>query len=186
MPRKSEITKEMIVNAGYEIVRTMRHEKLSARNIAKHLNCSTQPIYYYFQNIDEVADEVGKMAYSTMINEYFKKNSGEDAFLQMGLGYIEFAAKERNLFEFLYFSNKIKGMEQDDQSDLIDTMQKGEKMDDIENQILERIHKKIDIFVHGLAVRLMNKSEEYSHDEVRTLIIEAAQAITYWERNKRQ
>ena len=49
MPPKTRITKEMIINAGFEIVRFDGVEALNARNIASKLSCSTQPVMYCFK-----------------------------------------------------------------------------------------------------------------------------------------
>lgn len=46
MPPKVKITKKMVTEASFEIVRDSGHENLNARTIAEYLGCSTQPILY--------------------------------------------------------------------------------------------------------------------------------------------
>ena len=185
MARTSEITKEMIVDAGVDIIRKQGWTSLSARNLAKYLNCSTQPVYYYFKNIEMVDKEVTKKAYKMMMKKYQYKNTGEDKFLQMGLGYIEFAQKESNLFEYLYFSRRSAGISAEDYSDMLNTIKQGEQMDTVDDYTRARIFEKIDLFVHGLAVTLMRKPDLYTANEIRTLITEAANAIGKWEKGRR-
>lgn len=54
MPPKSDITKEQIIQAAFAIVQEQGLEMLSARNIAQKLNCSTQPIYSLYGNMEEI------------------------------------------------------------------------------------------------------------------------------------
>ena len=42
---KQKITKEMIIETAFEIVRKEGLENLLVKNIAAKLNCSVQPIY---------------------------------------------------------------------------------------------------------------------------------------------
>lgn len=186
MPRKIEVNKEMIIQGGIEVIKDKGYRQLSARNIAKHLGCSTQPIYYCFENIEMLGDAISRKVYEKMIKQYQQKDSGEDAFLQMGLGYIEFAMNESNLFEFLYFSRQNKGINSDEKNEMMGTIKQGEKMEDKDDETIRRIHEKISLFVHGLALTVMNRPEIYTQDEVRSLIVETAQDITKGEEGRKR
>lgn len=52
MPSATKITKEMILACGYELAKTNGIENINARNLAKSLGCSTQPIYSQFPNME--------------------------------------------------------------------------------------------------------------------------------------
>lgn len=54
MPPKAKITKEMIVDAAFEIVRTEGIDKVTARSISEQLKCSTQPVLYYFPTVEDI------------------------------------------------------------------------------------------------------------------------------------
>ena len=54
MPRNVVISKENILNAGFDITRKYGITKVSNRELAKYLNCSIRPIYYQFKNSDEL------------------------------------------------------------------------------------------------------------------------------------
>ena len=41
MPPKVKVTKEMVAEASFAVIRTKGHESLNARTIAEHLGCST-------------------------------------------------------------------------------------------------------------------------------------------------
>lgn len=54
MARKKTITKEQILAAAYEVAATEGFTRFTARNIANKMNCSTQPIYLEFKNMDDL------------------------------------------------------------------------------------------------------------------------------------
>ena len=58
MPTKIKISKDMILDAAFEIVRKDGIEKLSNRELANKLKCSIRPIYYQFENVDEMQQEL--------------------------------------------------------------------------------------------------------------------------------
>ena len=53
MPPKVRVTKEMVANASFEIIKRSGHESLSARAIAEYLGCSTQQVLYNFKTVEE-------------------------------------------------------------------------------------------------------------------------------------
>ena len=48
---KQRITKEMVVDAAFEIARTQGAKQILVKNIADKLGCSVQPIYSYCKNM---------------------------------------------------------------------------------------------------------------------------------------
>ena len=48
MPPKAKVTKDMIIDAAFEVARESGVENINARTVAKKLNCSTQPVMYHF------------------------------------------------------------------------------------------------------------------------------------------
>ncbi|GIM55546.1 hypothetical protein CAPN005_21930 [Capnocytophaga cynodegmi] len=62
MPKTTTITKEIIIETAFEMVRREGFSVLSARNIAKKIGCSTQPIYWTYKNMDDLKSEVCQKA----------------------------------------------------------------------------------------------------------------------------
>ena len=54
MPPKAKITREMIVDTAFEIVRKEGADKVTARSISEQLSCSTQPVLYYFSTVEDI------------------------------------------------------------------------------------------------------------------------------------
>ena len=110
MPPKAKVTKEMIVDSAFNIVQKEGADKLTARRISEELNCSTQPVMYYFSTVEDIKKLVYKKA-----DEYHSayimnmKIDDENPMLAIGVNYIKFAIEERNLFRFLFQSNEFSG-----------------------------------------------------------------------------
>ena len=54
---KQRITKEMIVDAAFEIAKTEGMEQVLIKNIAKKIGCSVQPVYTYCANMEGLRKE---------------------------------------------------------------------------------------------------------------------------------
>ena len=62
MPPKVKVSKEMVANASFEVIRSSGHENLNARTIAEHLGCSTQPVLYSYKTVDEIREAAYEIA----------------------------------------------------------------------------------------------------------------------------
>ena len=83
---KQRITKEMVVNAAFEIARNSGMEQVMVKNIAEKIGCSVQPIYSYCKNMDGLRQYV-----AAHINKV-------DLFRSTGKSYIQLAQEEPHIF----------------------------------------------------------------------------------------
>ena len=67
MPAKRKIQKEDILQASISIISHEGFNALNARKIAKKLGCSTQPLFYIYENMEE--HELFKIMFNRKINE---------------------------------------------------------------------------------------------------------------------
>ncbi len=107
MPPKSQITRQMILESGLELIRRNGADALNVRSLASELHCSTQPIMYQFSSVDELKSEIYSAAdefHTGYIMDVDFEN--EDPMMGIGLRYIRFAAEEKHLFRFLFQSDK--------------------------------------------------------------------------------
>ena len=101
MSAKILIKKEDLIKGAIKIIRSKGDNELSARNLAKACNCSTQPIFRLFENMEDLKNTVYKDVYEIQ-NKYLSNGQTHQVpFIGVGLSYIEFATKEKNLFKFL-------------------------------------------------------------------------------------
>ena len=168
MPPKVKITKEMIIDAVMEIIRKEGHENLNVRKIASYLKCSTQPVLYSFKTVEEIRDAVYKTTDQYHTQFIMPKESDRNPMLALGLNYVRFGYEEKNLFRFLFQSNKFNGKDMDtlmndpELSAVINVMAKGLKVKEKEAR-----EKFMTFFcaAHGLASLLANNSMEYDEKQ---------------------
>ena len=173
MPPKAKISREMIIDAAYEIVRESGEENINARNIADKLGCSTQPVLYVFKTMDEIRECVYQKAdeyhseYLMQINE-----SEKNPMLVIGKNYIRFSVDERNLFRFLYqsnaFSGRMQGLVNDER--LMPVLQAMGVQMGMEISDVKKFYACVFYPVHGIASLLANNSMEYDEDEFEGVI----------------
>ena len=111
MPPKVRITKEMVIDASVEIIRKAGHENLNARAIAEYLNCSTQPVLYSYRTVDEIREAAYEAADEYHTAFIMPKETDQNPMLALGLHYVRFGYEEKNLFRFLFQTNKFGGMD---------------------------------------------------------------------------
>ena len=96
---KQRITKEMVVNAAFEIARSSGMEQVLVKNIADRIGCSVQPIYSYCKNMEGLRRDVTDQV-SRFIQEYIAARVDKaDLFRSTVNAYIQLAKEEPNLFK---------------------------------------------------------------------------------------
>ena len=99
---KQRITKEMVVEAAFEIARKEGAEKVIVKNIAERLGCSVQPIYSYCSNMEGLREELVERTRTFMKDYIASRLERTNYFWSMGQAQIHFAKEEPNLFK-MYF-----------------------------------------------------------------------------------
>ena len=175
MPPKSQITRQMVLEAGFKLIREYGIESLNVRRVASLLNCSTQPVMYCFSTVEELRNELYQKA-DSFHSEYLLNldMSSDNLLLSIGLNYIRFAHEEKHLFRFLFQTDKFSGagIMQLMESEALDPM-----LAILQNEAGITIEQARGVFsqlfltAHGIASLLANNSMEY--DEMRF-----AQALT--------
>lgn len=73
MARKSVYTKEMILDSAIKIFKREGSEAITAKNIAKELNCSVAPIYSVYMSLDDLKKDLSKCIEKCLLNDSPKK-----------------------------------------------------------------------------------------------------------------
>lgn len=187
MPTTIRITKEMILNAAFDITRNEGIEKLSNREIAKKMNCSIRPIYYQFKNSEELYKEL-----YNKINSYFydfiMKNIVDDIphYKQIGINYIKFAQEETNLFKVLFMSparNLPNTFVETDKKGFAGVVAAIKLSTHLSDKDIKSFHTKMWIFVHGIATLTVSKSVKFTEKQIRDLLSQEFQALMLLEEN---
>jgi AcrR family transcriptional regulator len=178
MPPKQTITKDMIVDAAFKLVRKNGISALSARNIAKALNCSTQPVYSSFKNMEILEKEVILVAARFVQGNYLVSNTEQkNNFMSIGLGYIAMAREEKHLFDLLYVSGKVPLNFENhifpvDTDLLLNVMKKDPYLADLPREDLLELLGHMWIYTHGLTVLTSTNpsiSEKFIHNALEKM-----------------
>ena len=123
--RRKVYTKDQILKAAYEVVENEGFSGFTARNIAKKMGISTQPIYLEFKNMEDLKMALIKKLHDYLATEVFPVEHTGETIVDLALNYIGFATEHKRLyramyleeygggkemqeFSFQYFSNAVK------------------------------------------------------------------------------
>lgn len=171
MPPRAKITKDMVVDAAFEVVRESGVESINARTVAKKLNCSTQPVMYHFATIGELK----KAVYAKLDwyhTEYLMNISQpqKGVMLGIGLNYIRFAVEEPNLFRFLFqsgFAVENNLLEMIDSEELVPVISAMQGAIGMSMEQTKKVFLTISLFAHGYASIIANNSLEYDEKLIK-------------------
>ena len=104
---KQKITKEMIVEAAFEIARNGGMEQVMVKNIADKLHCSVQPIYSYCKNMEGLRNDVIERV-KQFVNDYAIEHIDKNnLFRSTGSMYVQLAKEEPNIFKMYILHERI-------------------------------------------------------------------------------
>ena len=187
MSTKIKISKDMILDAAFEIVRKHGIEKLSNRELANKLKCSIRPIYYQFENSEEMKKElykkIEKYFYKLLLNNMI---DGIPKYKQIGINYIKFAKKEKKLFQTLFMNET--GLTPDAfVSKAGDDYKEIEKLikisANLEEEDIKEFHTKMWIFCHGIATLVASGTVKLTDNQIQDLLSYEFQALMLLEEN---
>ena len=173
MPPKVRITKQMVADASFQVIRALGHENLNARTIAEHLGCSTQPVLYSFKTVDEIREAAYKIADKYHTKFIMPKETDPDPMLALGLNYVRFGHEEKNLFRFLFQTDKFGGksievlMSDQELSGIMEIMANGMN---VGTEEARKMFLTFFCVAHGLASLLANNSMEYDEGQCRKML----------------
>lgn len=101
MARKKTITREQILNAAYQLVVEEGFKSFTARNIAKRMDCSTQPIYLEFTCMDDLKNAVIEKIKGFLASE-MRRSYTNNPVIDLALAYIHFALDNRALYNAVF------------------------------------------------------------------------------------
>ncbi len=79
MGRKTQITREMILNAAYELLDEAGIGSVAIKLIAKRLGCSTQPVSWQFGSMTELKKELYSYAANRVFGGLEEEMHGKEA-----------------------------------------------------------------------------------------------------------
>ena len=177
MPPASKITKQEILQVAFRILKEENLMAITARRLAKELNCSTHPVYQCFKNMDDLYSELRTIAdqyYKSVVETNMKES--QSPWLELGVSYVQMAYREKNIYRFLYVEQTrsiadIEGYIGNSDGERFDIELSNingwnERSDEDKNEL----HLMMRIFTQGLAVIANNCEKELSEEQIRKLL----------------
>ena len=106
MAPKYKFTKEEMVEAALQVVRTKGIGGLTAKTMADELGTSTQPIFTSFGSMEGIKREVYAAAVRVYDGYTDTGLKAEVPFFGVGMQYIQFAREEPELYRLLFLSRE--------------------------------------------------------------------------------
>lgn len=181
LPPKQKITKEMILEAAFQITKEKGFDAVNARSLAAVIGCSTQPIFSHYESMSDL-----KKDFHAYLGKYFDEyalssaSKGENFSHDIGRAYISFARNESNLFQVLFMSEcfGLEGFSDmfADEGNL-EAAKGVSKNLGISLEGAKDVYMKTWVFLHGIASLIATKSIKLSDEEVEKMHREAHEAF---------
>lgn len=178
---KVKFDKETIISKSRDYVDENGIHKISIRNLANYIGCSTQPIVRIYKNSEKLLQDL-----YCSIDEYYEEftdqiiKQTETPFLGMGMGYINFAKEHPNLFYVLFMNTYYKkesllSFFQNEESDKV-IMEMSLQIG-LSKESCRFILRDIWLLTHGIATMIYTKQVDYHDDEVKEILFQGFYGI---------
>lgn len=170
--RKKEIDKQRILDAAYKLAVRGGIESLTARNVAKAVNCSTQPIYLEFKNMQDLRNQVLARISDELKSNTLQQNFTGEPLIDLDLSYLYFAKEHVDLFRAMFVDGKFGNQM------IVDTLmglgvEKFKQQFDAEQFSEERLNHIVIsnwIAATGLATLLINKMANFTQAQMISVL----------------
>ena len=186
MSARRKIQKEDIIQESVSIVAKEGINALNARKIAKKLGCSTQPLFYIYENMDDLKKDVMNEIVKIFDIEVLKSETGQLEYTDIGINYIRFAKEEPELFKIM-FNRKIN----EGAFDFIDLtgsaktiLETISKQTGMSNEDAKQFHLRMWLYVNGIASLAANQTVEFNDGEIAELLKDQYVSMLLYEVKK--
>ncbi len=154
MARKTQISKEVILEAALKMLIRDGYSAINIKTLSKEIGCSTQPLVWHFGNMEGLRKALAEYALKYSNSKMCPTaENAISAFEQVGTAYIHIAVTEPNLFRFLYLEG-YSGLPSNNFDALI--------LDDDNAALIKRISKELAISEDN-AGRYLQNTIIYTH-----------------------
>lgn len=173
MPPKPTTDKEAVLNAAVAIAREQGMEGINARSIASALNCSTKPLFRVYENMEALKRDV-MIRLDSLYNTFMEaRMSDENRLLTQGIAYVEFARREKNIFNILFMNKTCAGKSIEDilnadwnQPSILNVME----ITGLSRENARSLFRDVWLYAHGIATQIVSDDIHLPYEEVVMLI----------------
>lgn len=183
MPAKKQITRDMILSAALDMLKDGGMEAVNVKSLAQRLNCSTQPIYLSFDNMDALRGELSSLA----VREFLRQMKGNREEVALyGMAYICFAQEEKQLFRFLFMrQNAYAELREALLPIMHSSISRLMERYQIDRDEAHHFHDQLWVHTHGIASMIATGFCDWNMDKVQNMLSECEQYLSrkYGEQN---
>lgn len=175
MPPKAKYTREEIINKAFEMARKKGIDAVVARELGKELGTSSSPIFTAFKNMEELQQEVRKVALKEFETYVSDAVNYTPAFKYVGLKMVEFATKEPKLFQLVYMrehdGSQTYSMLIDELGETVDVCIKYMQRDyNLSKEEAELLFRQVWLHTFGICVLLAGKVCRMTQEEISEML----------------
>lgn len=179
MPPRKRILREDILKAAVSLVQEQGPPALSVRNIAKRLNCSTQPIYSAFINMDTLRDEL-----TAYVKEHYLCTEA-DSYKEIALSFLNFSRREKNLFQLVYLRQRAEDETLFEDPNAVQIIRKLEINLELSFEQAAQMHRRMRYYCYSMAVMMATCYINFSEEEISKELTEYYRIIlSYYKQVK--
>lgn len=171
MPKKVVFSREVIIERAFELFKENGIDSITARNVAKALNCSPAPIYSSIGSMDILKEELVSKA-KKLFMDYITTDRTGIMFLDIGMGVAIFAREERALFFNIFLKESIERALMVEFLELIhEEIKKDKRFDPLSEEQRNELFMNCWIFANGLSTLIAtgfikNPTDEYIKEKL--------------------
>lgn len=179
MPPRKRIFREDIIRAAAELVREEGPQALSVRNIAKKLECSTQPVYSEFESMETLREELT----AWVREQYLREDAG--SYKQVALSFLQFARREKELFQLIYLRQRAGKEKLFEDPNGEQTIRKLETNLELPRHKAAEMHRRMQYYCYSMAVMMATGYLDFSEEEISRELTEYYRIIlSYYKQVK--
>lgn len=173
---KVKFDKDTIISKSRDYVDENGISRISIRNLANYIGCSTQPIFKIYKNSEELLQDLycSIEKYYEEFTDQIKKQT-EIPFLEMGMSYINFAKEHPDLFYVLFMNTHYKkesllSFFQNEESDKV--IKEMSVQIGLSKESCRLLLRDIWLLTHGIATMIYTKQVSYCDDEIKEILFQ--------------
>ena len=178
MARKTQISKDVILEAAFRMLLRDGYAAITIKTLAKEIGCSTQPIAWHFGNMEGLRDALLEYSLAFLKDRFSIQGEKVSGILEeIAFRYIELAFDYPNLYKYLYMSDhdgekmdKLAHLLRAENQDKVVQMIGQEY--DISMEAAEKYLMNLQFYVHGIASLAVTKVSFSSKEVIMQMIHE--------------
>ena len=183
MGRRTQITKEIILETALQMLIRDGYGAITVKTLAAEIGCSTQPIVWHFENMSGFRKAFFEYCIDYAKSQFTVWNGSlDDLLTETARGYITIACNMPHLFRFVFVDNKDECKNSDVIQDLqLDNTKKIMELLCREKGLTEKQAASFlmdyEFYIHGIASYTASGFCNYSEEEVIRMVNKAKEVF---------